>query len=81
MTIEDIRRIMAACAGENDNTPLDETVLDWDFDDLGYDSLALMETAALIAKEYRVQIPDEDITTLRTPRQLLDFVNGALATT
>jgi act minimal PKS acyl carrier protein len=80
MTIEDLRRMIAACAGESDNTPLGENVLDWDFDDLGYDSLARMETAALIAKEYRVQIPDEHITKLRTPRQLLDFVNGVLAT-
>lgn len=78
MTIEDLRRVLAACAGETDNTPLDENILDWDFDDLGYDSLAQMETAARIAKEYGVHIPDERITELRTPRQLLDFVNGDL---
>jgi act minimal PKS acyl carrier protein len=79
MTIDDLRRVLTACAGETDNTSLDENTLDWYFDDLGYDSLAQMEMAARIAKEYGVHIPDEHITELRTPRQLLNFVNSALA--
>lgn len=81
MTINDLRRALAACAGESDSTPLGEHVLDWDFDDLGYDSLALIETAAHIAKQYDVHIPEEHIIELRTPRQLLDFVNGTPAAT
>ncbi|MGH3800353.1 MAG: acyl carrier protein [Pseudonocardiaceae bacterium] len=80
MTIDDLRRVLAACAGESDHAPVDEDIHDWDFDDLGYDSLARMETAARIGQEYGVHIPEEHITELRTPRQLLDFVNGALAT-
>jgi act minimal PKS acyl carrier protein len=81
MTIDELRSVLAACAGKSDNTPLGENVLDWDFEDLGYDSLALMETAARIAKEYGVHIPDEHIVELRTPRLLLDFVNGVPAAT
>jgi act minimal PKS acyl carrier protein len=81
MTIEDLRRVLTACAGESDAASWDEDILDWGFDDLGYDSLARMETAAHIEQAYGVHIPDEDITELRTPRQVLDFVNGALATT
>lgn len=80
MTIDDLRRILASCAGENNDSRLDKDVLDTDFDDLGYDSLARMETAARIEKEYGVEIPDEQITQLYTPRQILDFVNGILAT-
>ncbi len=78
--IDDLRRVLVACAGESDDTPLGEDTLDWDFDDLGYDSLAQMDTAARIGREYGVHIPDEYITELRTPRQVLDFVNGAGAT-
>lgn len=81
MTINDLRRVLASCAGESDNTRWGGDILDWDFDDLGYDSLARMETAARIEQRYGVHIPDEHITELRTPRQLLDFVNGALAMT
>lgn len=80
MTIDDLRCVLVSCAGESDNTPFGENILDWDFDDLGYDSLAWMETAARIEQEYGVHIPDERITDLRTPRQVLEFVNSALAT-
>jgi minimal PKS acyl carrier protein len=80
MTIDDLRRVLAACAGESNNTSLGGNILDWDFDDLGYDSLALMETAARIEQEYGASIPDDHIIEFRTPRQLLDFVNGVLAT-
>lgn len=81
MTIDDLHRVLTVCAGESDGIPAGEEILDWDFDDLGYDSLARMETAARIEQEYGVHIPDEHITELRTPRQVLGFVNGALLTT
>lgn len=81
MTIDDLRRVLAACAGESDNAPVDTDIHDWNFDDLGYDSLALMETATRIEQEYGLHIPEEHISEFRTPRQLLDFVNGVLATT
>lgn len=81
MTIDDLRRALIACAGESDDIAVDEDTLDWDFDDLGYDSLARMETAARIEQEHGAHIPEEHITDLRTPRQLLDFVNGVVATT
>lgn len=78
MTIDDLRRVLASCAGEGDSATAGEDIHDRDFDDLGYDSLALMETAARIEREYGVHIPDDRITELRTPREVLDFVNGAL---
>ena len=80
MTIDDLRRVLVDCAGESDEIPLSADTLDWDFDDLGYDSLARMEAAAHIAQEYDVHLPEENIMELRTPRQVLDFVNGARAT-
>jgi act minimal PKS acyl carrier protein len=80
MTIDDLRRMLAACAGENNESRWGEDVLEKEFDDLGYDSLARIEVAACIEKEYGVKIPDEQITELHTPRQMLDFVNNTLAT-
>jgi act minimal PKS chain-length factor (CLF/KS beta) len=81
MTIDDLHRVLAACAGDNTDVPWGEEVVDWDFDDLGYDSLARIETAARIKQEYGVHIPDERVIELATPRQMLDFVNGVLART
>jgi act minimal PKS acyl carrier protein len=80
MTIEDLHRVLAACAGDSNDTSWGEDILDVDLDNLGYDSLARIETAARIEKEYGAHIPDEHISELRTPRQIRDFVNGVLAT-
>ena len=75
MTIDDLRKILVACAGESDGV-LDGDIRDIDFDELGYDSLALMETAARIRSDFGVTIPDERIAELRTPGEILDLVNG-----
>ncbi|UNO43008.1 acyl carrier protein [Streptomyces sp. MST-110588] len=73
--IDDLRRILVACAGEEDGVDLTGDILDTAFEDLGYDSLALMETAAAIQQEYGVTLPDEEVATARTPRALLDLIN------
>jgi minimal PKS acyl carrier protein len=75
MTIDDLRTILVACAGESDGV-LDGDIRNVDFDELGYDSLALMETAARIRSDFGVTIPDERIADLRTPGEILDLVNG-----
>ncbi|MEU5790192.1 acyl carrier protein [Micromonospora purpureochromogenes] len=81
MTIDDVRRILVACAGETDAAAFDGDIDGVEFEELGYDSLALMETAARIEQEYGVRIPDERIADLRTPRELVDLVNDAAART
>lgn len=76
MTLDDLRAVLAACAGGAENAALHQDIHDVDFEDLGYDSLALMETAARIEQDYGVHLPDDLLTELRTPRDLLEFVNG-----
>lgn len=79
MTFDDLRRILADCAGGTDlferdaaqgGEPLDEP-----FEELGYDSLALIESAAWIEREFGVGVPDEVIAEVHTPRALLALVN------
>ncbi|MEU5213927.1 acyl carrier protein [Streptomyces sp. NPDC020742] len=79
LTLDDLRRILISCAGENDEIDLNGDILDSSFQDLGYDSLALMETAARIGQEYGVDVSDDDIATVETPRALLEIVNGAVS--
>ncbi|WP_069768260.1 MULTISPECIES: acyl carrier protein [unclassified Streptomyces] len=81
MDIEDVRRILVACAGEDDAADLSGDILDVTFQDLGYDSLAMMETAARITQEYGVDLSDDEITEVATPRALLDLVNRSVAAT
>jgi glucose-1-phosphate thymidylyltransferase len=78
LTIENLKRIMRSCAGEDESVDHSGDILDTSFMDLGYDSLALLEAAAFIKREYEVTLGDEDIDALETPRAFLDKVNGAL---
>lgn len=76
VTIDDLKRVLRESAGADENVDLDDEILDTDFDVLGYDSLALLETAARITREYGVTLDDEAVTSARTPRRFLKAVNG-----
>jgi acyl carrier protein len=78
LTIEDFKRIMRSAAGEIESLDLRTDILDTSFTELGYDSLALLEAAALIRREYGVALIDEDLDVHETLRAFLGKVNGML---
>jgi act minimal PKS acyl carrier protein len=75
-TIDDLRRVLLEGAGEAEDVDLDGDILDVEFSDLGYDSLAMLETAGRITREFGVRLDDEATVAATTPRKLLDLVNG-----
>ncbi|WP_026416408.1 acyl carrier protein [Actinomadura oligospora] len=77
LTAADLFRMLVEAAGDTGSGLAPEESLDVAFEDLGYDSLALMETSALIERTVGVGVDDEVLADLRTPRELLDLVNGA----
>jgi minimal PKS acyl carrier protein len=76
-TIDDMRRILRQCAGDPDSVDLDSDVHDVQFEEMGYDSLALMEMAARIQEEFAVPIPDDLLEQLHTPAEVIQHVNSA----
>lgn len=79
MSLDDLIEILRACAGADEDVTLDGSVVDTPFDELGYDSLALLETASQVKRRFGVEIGDDEIGELATPRDLLDRVNRHLA--
>ncbi|WP_406636069.1 acyl carrier protein [Amycolatopsis sp. WGS_07] len=77
-TLEDLTVLLRECAGEDETTGLDGDILDTAFEDLGYDSLALFNTIGRIERERSVALPDDVVVNAKTPRQLLDEINGCL---
>lgn len=77
LTVDRLKDILRVSAGEDESIRLDRDIADVPFSALGYDSLALLETAALIKREYGVDTTD-DITELETPAALVGFVNAKL---
>lgn len=75
MTIDELRDILITCAG-GDTNELPNDISDTPFDDLGYDSLVLIETAATLKRDHGIQIPDDEVTNAGTPAELLQLINN-----
>ncbi|MFJ6539432.1 MULTISPECIES: acyl carrier protein [unclassified Streptomyces] len=77
-TLSDLRTILLEAAGTDETVDLDGDILDLDFQDLGYESLALLETAGRIERTYGISLDEEALADARTPRLLVDLVNAHL---
>ncbi|HUY52417.1 MAG TPA: acyl carrier protein [Streptosporangiaceae bacterium] len=80
ITLRELQDIMRQCAGEDESAQPLEQVADQAFDELGYDSLALLETQTRIKLDYGVELSENELTQGMTPRQLVDMVNTLLQT-
>ncbi|GHG83362.1 acyl carrier protein [Streptomyces griseocarneus] len=78
-TAEDLRRILREGAGADDGVDLDGDILDAEFEALGYESLALLETGGRIEREFDITLDDDTLTDARTPRALIEAVNARLS--
>jgi act minimal PKS acyl carrier protein len=79
-TVDDLKRILHQAAGAGDEMGPDSAVLDSTFENLGFESLALLETSALIQREFGVRIEESTLAEDLTPRVLIESVNAQLAT-
>jgi act minimal PKS acyl carrier protein len=77
-TVDDLRRILRERAGVHEGVDLDGQILDLGFEDLGYESLALLEAGGLIEREFGVVLGDEALAEATTPRELIELVNAHL---
>jgi minimal PKS acyl carrier protein len=77
--LDDLRKIMRACAGVDESVDLDGNIGEVTFEDLGYDSLAVLEIAAKIQNELGIAIPDDAVGYLLTPQAVIEYVNVWIA--
>lgn len=75
ITLSELQDIMHECAGWAQSL---EQAPDQPFAELGYDSLALLETLSRIKRDRGVEVADDELGWLETPRQLVDLINALL---
>ncbi|MEU3194064.1 acyl carrier protein [Streptomyces sp. NPDC006992] len=75
LSLDQLLEILTECSGDQQAAAHGEEVLDREFDMLGYDSLVLLETSAQLKHRYDIDIPEDVIRDLRTPRAVLDYAN------
>ncbi|MCG8919182.1 acyl carrier protein [Actinokineospora sp. PR83] len=78
MTPTEFSEVLRASAGGEEPADVGPDFLDTTFEELGYDSLALLETQGRIERDHGVVLSDEAVTELTTPRAFLDLVNEHL---
>jgi act minimal PKS acyl carrier protein len=77
--LADLARLLVACAGGDHPVDLDGSDADEPFTELGYDSLALLDLAGRVQREYGVAIPDDALGQMPTPRAAVAYINARLA--
>lgn len=77
-TLDDLRRILLEGAGADEGVDLNGDILDVQFEALGYESLALLETGSRIEREYDIALDEDLLTDADTPRALIAVVNQHL---
>ncbi|MCC9711577.1 MULTISPECIES: acyl carrier protein [unclassified Streptomyces] len=78
-TLADLKRTLREAAGVAEGVDLDADILDTEFEVIGYESLALLETGSLIEREYGICLDEEAVGEANTPRAFIDVVNAQLA--
>jgi act minimal PKS acyl carrier protein len=76
ITVDELRQLIITCAGAPDIAVADGDFADTSFEELGYESLALMESAALIERDYGVRIADDVLFATKTPRELAELIRS-----
>jgi act minimal PKS acyl carrier protein len=76
--LDDLLELTRNHAGEPDEFELDEQIVDVMFEQLGYDSVALLEVLNQIRSQYGIDLSDETMNRTKTPREVLDAVNAVI---
>ncbi|MFF2142290.1 acyl carrier protein [Kitasatospora sp. NPDC058190] len=78
VTMDDLRRALVEGSGVDEGVDLERDLGTRAFKDLGYDSLAVLETGLRLGRDNDIEIDDSVLIDLETPQQLLDAINHAL---
>lgn len=79
LTLDRLKELMLRCSGGDDSVDLSGDIAERPFRDLGYDSLAVLELASQLQREYGLEIPDEAIEEMSSPAAVLGYVNRQLS--
>jgi minimal PKS acyl carrier protein len=78
-TLDDLRVILREVAGAGESAGTDGDILDTSFEELGYDSLLLLEAEIRIGDRYGIALDDPGIDRAQTPRTVIETVNALLS--
>ncbi|MDA5283740.1 phosphopantetheine-binding protein [Streptomyces sp. NPDC054904] len=78
LELTDLTRILRAWGGEDECVELTEEVQDLYWEELGYDSLSVLQTTGSVERRFDILLDGEVLELADTPRRFLALVNGIL---
>jgi len=78
LTLDELRTILRTSGGVEEGVDLDGDIIDATFEELGYDSLALLEASTNIERTFGVRLDDPTFRDTATPKALMAVVNSQL---
>lgn len=79
LELTDLTRVLRAWGGEDECVELNEEVQDLYWEELGYDSLCVLQTTGSVERRYDILLDGELLELADTPRRFLALVNGVLS--
>jgi acyl carrier protein len=76
-TFDDLKQILVERVGIPEESVVDDP--EASFDDMGLDSLAMVDAQLAVQQEYGFTIPDEDASEITKVGEAIDYVNRRLA--
>lgn len=73
--IKDVWAALVEGSGADDANALLADLENKSFDELGYDSLAVLETGLRLRRETNAEVPDAQIAGAQTAQELVDLIN------
>ncbi len=76
LTIDNLRQIFKTVAGADETVNLDGDILDVEFAELGYDSIAVLEAVGQIQRDYGIVLDEDALAEATTFRGLLELAGA-----
>ncbi|MFF1902831.1 acyl carrier protein [Kitasatospora sp. NPDC058218] len=78
MTLDELKGFLLQAMGEDDSLDLSGDILDTGLTELGFDSLAIIDTTNKVERHFGIKLPESEASDIETPRDFLDVVNRAI---
>lgn len=79
LTLDELKVFLLRSVGDDESIDLSGDIGTTALNDLGFDSLAVIDTTSRLEQHFKIKFSDDDASGLATPQDFLDVVNRQLA--
>ena len=78
LTLEELKVFLLRSVGDDESIDLSGDIASTALSDLGFDSLAVIDTTSQLEQHFKVKFTDDDASGITTAQDFIDIVNQRL---